>query len=187
MPLWSSLGRPGNPLALVVMGVSGCGKSTLAAALAADSGALLIEGDAHHPPSNIAKMTAGIPLDDTDRWPWLDEIGRHMRNEVDRDRSVVAACSALKKAYRDRLRQAVGPSLAFVFLRVGERDLRRRMTTRGGHFMPANLLASQLKTLQPPIGEPDAIEIDGCLPTEEQISRLANLLASRHAIGLNDG
>jgi len=84
--------RRGNPFALVVMGVSGCGKSTLAAALTAKGGALLIEGDAHHPPSNIAKMTAGIPLDDADRWPWLDEIGRHMRSEVDRGRSVVAAC-----------------------------------------------------------------------------------------------
>ncbi len=161
------------------MGVSGCGKSTLAAALTAGTGARLIEGDAHHPPANIAKMTAGIPLDDADRWPWLDEIGRHMRGQVDRGRPVVAACSALKKAYRDRLRQAVGPSLAFVFLRVGEGDLHRRMTTRGGHFMPANLLASQLRTLQAPSGEPDAIEIDGCLPTEEQIRLLRPLLAAR--------
>lgn len=162
----------GDTLALVVMGVSGCGKSTLAAALASRTSAMLIEGDEHHPPANIAKMTAGIPLSDADRWPWLDEIGLHMRNEIDGGRNVIAACSALTKAYRDRLRQAVGPSLAFVFLRVSEPELRIRMTTRRGHFMSANLLASQINTLEPPLGERDAIEIDGSLSTAEQVRQL---------------
>lgn len=167
----ASAARSG-PAALVVMGVSGSGKSTLAEALASSTGALLIEGDAHHPPANIAKMSAGIPLNDEDRWPWLDDIGRRMREEIDGGRNVIAACSALKKVYRDRLRQAVGSSLAFVFLRVDEPELRNRMTTRDGHFMPAKLLASQLSTLEPPLGEPDVIEIDGSLSTAEQIRRL---------------
>ena len=105
------------PRALVVMGVSGCGKSTVAAMIAHRLGYAFIEGDRLHPPENVAKMRAGIPLEDADRWPWLDRLGAELRGAE----GVAATCSALKRAYRDRLR-AARPDLVFVYLK-GSPDL----------------------------------------------------------------
>ncbi len=140
--------------AIVVMGVSGCGKSTVGAALAAALGRPFREGDALHPAANVAKMAAGIPLEDADRWPWLDRVAAALAG------GGVVSCSALKRSYRDRLRAGAGRPVAFVFLRGSEALLAGRMGARTGHFMPPALLASQLATLEDPSGEPGAVTLD---------------------------
>ncbi|MFD4917071.1 gluconokinase [Streptomyces virginiae] len=132
---------------MVVMGVAGTGKTTVGQLLAEALGVPYAEGDAFHPAANVAKMSAGIPLDDTDRRPWLDAIGEWIRNSADRRGGVIAA-SSLKRAYRDRLR-AAAPGAVFVHL-AGERPLiEKRMAARKGHFMPTTLLDSQFATLEP--------------------------------------
>ena len=144
----------GTGPAIVVMGVSGCGKSTVGAALAAALGLPFREGDALHPPANVAKMAAGVPLDDADRWPWLDRVAAALGE------GGIVSCSALKRSYRDRLRAGAGRPLAFVFLHGSPEVLAERMATRTGHFMPASLLASQLATLEDPSGEPATVTVD---------------------------
>ncbi|MBL8907081.1 MAG: gluconokinase [Rhizobiales bacterium] len=139
------------------MGVSGSGKTTLGTALARRLGVEFIEGDSLHPAGNIAKMKAGIPLSDEDRWPWLANIAK----VVSAAPASVVSCSALKRAYRDRLRRGIGPRLRFVCLKVPRPELERRMASRRGHFMPPGLLDSQLATLELPLGETDALILDG--------------------------
>lgn len=140
--------REDVPPIVVVMGVSGSGKSTIGEALAEALGVPFIDGDALHPAANVAKMAAGIPLVDADRWPWLDAVGRALREAEDSGEGLVVACSALKRGYRDRI-AAAAPASVFVHL-AGSRDvLSRRLGHRRGHFMPATLLDSQLATLQP--------------------------------------
>ena len=143
---------------IIVMGVSGCGKTTVGDALAQRLGVSFIEGDALHPPENVAKMKGGIPLNDDDRWPWLELIAARL-NEA--GEGAVASCSALKQVYRYRLRQAVAVPLIFVFLDCSRSELERRMAARTGHFMPPSLLASQLAALESPIGETGVIAVDG--------------------------
>jgi gluconokinase len=138
-----------NPCALVVMGVSGSGKSTIADKLAERLGWRCEDGDRFHPASNIAKMSAGHPLTDEDRWPWLQAIA----NEIDRlckagERAVIA-CSALKRAYRDVLVHGRN-DVRIIYLEGTEPLIAGRLAKRKGHFMPAGLLASQFKTLEPP-------------------------------------
>lgn len=133
---------------LVVMGVSGTGKSTVAKALQERLGWTLTEGDDLHPETNVAKMAAGIPLEDADRWPWLDVIAAWTSAQATEGHSTIVTCSALRRAYRDRLAGAAAGTV-FVHL-VGSPDLlAERMGARKGHFMPASLLASQLRTLEP--------------------------------------
>ncbi|WP_291195362.1 gluconokinase [Frateuria sp.] len=144
--------------ALVVMGVSGSGKTTIARQLADALGYVFVDGDDLHPPANIARMSAGIPLEDADRWPWLDAIAARMHRELAAGRSIVVACSALKRAYRERL-QRVGPAVRFVYLEVGHQELARRMRGRE-HFMPPELLGSQLATLEAPAGDEPALRVD---------------------------
>ncbi|MBB4112504.1 gluconokinase [Rhizobium sp. BK226] len=147
------------PLAVVVMGVSGCGKSSVGERIAAQNGMAFLEGDQLHPPQNVEKMAQGIPLTDDDRLPWLDRIGAEISTALDASQGLVISCSALKRSYRDRLLQAAGGRLAFVFLE-GSRDLLlSRMQARQGHFMPASLLDSQLQTLEPPAGEPGVVTV----------------------------
>lgn len=130
---------------IVVMGVSGCGKSTVGMALAQRLSVPFADADDLHPASNIAKMSAGRPLDDDDRWPWLDDVGiwlfRHAAGGV-------MSCSALKRAYRDRIRSHA-PSAWFVHLDGSARLISERQAARTGHFMPAGLFASQLAALEP--------------------------------------
>lgn len=146
--------------AIVVMGVSGCGKTSVAESLAAALDAAYIEGDSLHPADNVEKMSRGIPLTDEDRWPWLDIIGQSLAGSLSEGRSIVVSCSALKKVYRDRLRDAAGGSLAFVYLK-GSRDLLlSRMLARRNHFMPADLLDSQLATLEDPSAEAGVVTVD---------------------------
>lgn len=139
---------------LVIMGVSGCGKSTLGRAMATRLGWRFIEGDDLHPPENRAAMAAGRPLDDAMRAPWLDRIA----TELSQDAGVVVSCSALKRAYRDRLRGA--PGVVFIHLALPYDVAKSRVSARAAHFMPATLIDSQFAALEPPINEPDVIEID---------------------------
>ncbi|MBW9120457.1 gluconokinase [Microbacterium trichothecenolyticum] len=132
---------------VVVMGVSASGKSSVGAELARLMGARFVDADDLHPAANVAKMSAGVPLQDEDRWPWLDAVAATL---VDADRPVVA-CSALKRSYRDRLR-AAAPGVVFVHLTGSAELLAARARGREGHFMPPALLRSQLDTLEP-LGE----------------------------------
>ncbi|MFJ2744172.1 gluconokinase [Streptomyces sp. NPDC087440] len=131
--------------AVMVMGVAGTGKSTIGALLAERIGVAYAEGDDFHPAANVAKMAAGVPLDDADRWPWLDRVGGWARQRG--AAGGVVSCSALKRVYRDRLREAA-PGSAFVHL-AGSRELiEARMRRRKGHFMPVALLDSQFGALE---------------------------------------
>ena len=134
---------------VVFMGVCGCGKSTVAELYARRTGATLVEADAFHPPANIAKMSAGTPLTDADRAGWLAAMADRLAAGKARGEAMVLTCSALKKAYRDRLRQG-DPDLFFVFLDGSRELLQARMDARKGHFMPPGLLGSQLATLERP-------------------------------------
>lgn len=128
-----------------VMGVAGCGKSTIGAAIADALNAPFLEADRFHPPTNIEKMSAGQPLTDEDRWPWLDALGR----AAPKTGAVVIACSALRRAYRERLAAAVGEPVFFVHLAGSKETIAERMQSRAGHFMPLSLLDSQFATLEP--------------------------------------
>jgi len=133
---------------LVVMGVAGSGKSTIAAALSQQLGWACAEADEFHPQSNIDKMTQGIPLQDADRWPWLQEIQDWMTAQAAAGKSTVLTCSALKQTYRQLLSEAQGRVL-FIHLDGGADLIGQRMQGREGHFMPPTLLPSQLATLEP--------------------------------------
>ena len=130
----------------VVMGVSGCGKSAIGSALAGALGVPYVEGDDVHPPENVAKMAAGIPLDDADRAGWLDALRERIASARAQGSGLVVSCSALKRAYRDVLRRG-DPALRFAH-QDGPRDVLERRMQRPGHFMPPSLLDSQLATLQ---------------------------------------
>ncbi|RCW27349.1 gluconate kinase (SKI family) [Ciceribacter lividus] len=149
-----------RPEAVIVMGVCGCGKSSVGAAIAERLGLPFVEGDVLHPQSNVEKMSRGEPLSDEDRWPWLEIIGRTMADALGRGDGIVVSCSALKKAYRDRLRAAIGGRLSFVYLEGTRELLSERMGSRTGHFMPTSLLDSQLATLEVPTGEPGVVTVD---------------------------
>ncbi|MEU4311584.1 gluconokinase [Nocardia sp. NPDC024068] len=138
---------PGSPY-VVVMGVSGTGKSTTGRLLALRLDVPFADADDFHPPANLAKMSAGVPLDDEDRRPWLAAVGEWLRHRRREGSGGVIACSALKREYRDRLRTAV-PGIFFVHLAADRADLLGRISARGTHFMPATLLDSQLDTLEP--------------------------------------
>ena len=127
------------------MGVSGSGKSTVGAALAQALGVPFGDADDLHPPENIAKMSAGEPLDDDDRFPWLERIGQWL---ADHDTGGVMSCSALKRSYRDQLRDHA-PEVSFLHLRASYDVIASRQASRPGHFMPASLLRSQFETLEP--------------------------------------
>jgi gluconokinase len=138
-----------NPCALVVMGVSGSGKSTIADKLAERLGWTYEDGDKFHPASNVAKMSAGHPLTDEDRWPWLQAIADEIDSVCKAGQHVVIACSALKRAYRDLLVHG-RDDVRIIYLNGTEKLIAERLAHRSGHFMPAGLLTSQFKTLEPP-------------------------------------
>ncbi len=148
--------------AAVVMGVAGCGKTTIAEALAARLGVRMIEGDRLHPAANIAKMSAGTPLTDEDRWPWLSKIGLEL---IGTD-GAVAACSALKRVYRETITRAARRPVAFVFLKGDRALIELRMHLRTGHFMPTSLLDSQFATLEEPSAGELAVTLDLALSPE---------------------
>lgn len=163
--------------AWVVMGVSGCGKSLIGSMKAERTpGAGFLEGDALHPAANIRKMEAGIPLEDADRWGWLDTLGE----EIARRRNTgccIASCSSLKKSYRDRLRALV-PGLQFLYLK-GEKDLIRNRMELREHFMPPSLLDSQFATLEEPHPEEEGILICSIEQTPEEMLKIWQLGSSQ--------
>ncbi|MFL0413988.1 gluconokinase [uncultured Sphingomonas sp.] len=140
-------------MAIVVMGVSGSGKSTLGRLLADALGCPFLEGDEFHDAAAIAKMSAGQPLDDTDRWPWLDRVGHALGEAAATNGCAVAACSALRRSYRERLAAAAGGHMRFILLDNDRDELVRRLSDRTDHYMPASLLNSQLATLERPTAD----------------------------------
>jgi gluconokinase len=153
-------------LAIIAMGVSGSGKSTLGALLARRLDCLFLEGDDFHDERAVAKMSAGQPLDDDDRWPWLDRLGLAVGEAVASGGRVVAACSALKRGYRERLRAAIAAPTRFVLLDAGHAELLRRLNRRSGHYMPASLLDSQLATLERPGADEAVFTLDAAVAPE---------------------
>ncbi|WP_433685753.1 gluconokinase [Nocardia sp. CA-119907] len=164
------------------MGVSGAGKSTVGGMLSAALGWELAEGDDMHPSPNIAKMAAGKPLTDSDRWPWLARIAQWMDAQIRAGRSGIVTCSALKGSYRDVLRRAGSERsdaiVTFIHLTGTREQLHRRLLTRFDHFMPADLLDSQLRTLEDPTPDEQVVRIEIDAPPD-QIARAA-LAAVRH-------
>lgn len=134
------------------------------------------EGDSFHPPANVMKMASGHSLTDADRDPWLELIGVWLDQELASGAKAVLACSALKRSYRDRLRR---PGVRFVYLRVPEEELQRRMKRRTGHFMPASLLNSQLADLEPPADDQDAVTVDASNPDASVDAIIAALKAEK--------
>ncbi|MCX5202244.1 gluconokinase [Streptomyces sp. NBC_00237] len=160
--------------AVIVMGVAGTGKSTIGALLAERVSVAYAEGDDFHPAANVAKMAAGVPLEDADRWPWLDSVGAWARERG--EAGGVASCSALKRAYRDRLREAA-PGVAFVHL-AGSRELiESRMRERKGHFMPVALLDSQFAALEGLGDDEYGVTVDVEGTPEEIVERAVGALA----------
>lgn len=167
-------------LAIIVMGVSGAGKSTVAAALAAHLGFSVEDADAYHPPANIAKMHAGIPLTDDDRWPWLQAIADAIDRKAAAGTPVVIACSALKRAYRDVLVHG-RDDVRFVYLK-GSRDLiAERLVRRSDHFMPTSLLDSQFATLEEPTPDEHAVVADIDAPVDDIVGAIVARLSGRRA------
>jgi gluconokinase len=142
-------------LRVVIMGVAGCGKSSVGEGLAARLGVPYRDGDDLHTPEAVEKMRAGIPLMDDDRWPWLDRVASVLAEEA----PVIVGCSALKRAYRDRIRAGAGGQVAFVYLAGSREVILARMAARTGHYMPTSLLDSQFAALEAP-GPDEAVTVD---------------------------
>ena len=149
---------------LVIMGVAGCGKSSLGAAVAEATGLTLVEGDDFHSPASRAKMSLGIALTDADRDGWLSTLSDQLRTHR---QGLVLTCSALKQAYRERLRQAA-PGLRFVFLDIGREQAQTRVVARAAqHFFSTTLVDSQFATLENPTGEPGVLRVDALKPIDQ--------------------
>ncbi|WP_442932257.1 gluconokinase [Mycobacterium sp. 050134] len=157
------------------MGVSGSGKSTVGAALARRLRVPFVDADSLHPPANIAKMAAGEPLDDDDRHPWLDKVGRWLADHPD---GGVVSCSALKRKYRDQLR-ALCPEAEFLYLRGSAEVIGRRLSARTGHFMPPALLQSQLAALEPLGADEAGVTVDVDRDVDEIVDGFAAGAAPR--------
>ncbi len=148
------------PLAIIVMGVSGSGKSTLGALLARVLDCPFLEGDDFHDAAAVAKMSAGHPLTDADRWPWLDWLGHALGDAARSSGRAVATCSALRRRYRDRLTAAAGGRVRFVLLDNERDELLHRLEHRQAHYMPPSLLDSQLDTLERPAPDEPVLALD---------------------------
>ena len=162
---------------VVIMGVAGCGKSTVGAAVAAAEGLPLIEGDDFHSQASRDKMAAGTPLTDSDRAQWLVTLGGELAAHPD---GVVLTCSALKRAYRDQLRDAA-PGLRFVFLDIPRESAQQRVATRGSHFFSATLVDSQFATLESPVGEAGVLRADALEPLPALAGRVSAWLHAKEA------
>lgn len=153
------------------MGVSAAGKTSVGVETSALTGVTFLDADNRHPPENVAKMAAGIALDDADRAPWLDAVGAALRDEA----PCIMACSALRRSYRDRLREHA-PRSVFVLLQLPRAELERRIAARENHFMPPELLESQLATLEPPGADEEVVVLDATRSIDELATAVAALL-----------
>ena len=173
-----------TPCALIVMGVSGSGKSTIADKLAIRIGWTFEDGDKFHPASNVAKMKAGTPLTDEDRWPWLRAIAAEIDRACAAGEHVVIACSALKRVYRDILVHGRN-DVRIVFLDGTQQLIADRLAKRKGHFMPPDLLPSQFRTLEPPTADenPVTVSIDASVEAivDDIVGKLAIVPAGQNA------
>jgi gluconokinase len=169
-----------QPQSIVVMGVSGCGKSSVASACAQALGWVLHEGDSYHAAESIAKMQAGTPLNDADRAGWLDRLAELLQAPAGADAaaSVVLTCSALRRKYRDRLRQA-NPRLGFVFLDLNFDQALARVSARPGHFFSPTLVANQFATLESPRGETGVLTLDATQPIAQLTQSVADWVQGR--------
>jgi gluconokinase len=158
---------------VIIMGVSGSGKTTIARMLAQRLGWSFYEGDAFHPPANIAKMGAGVPLNDEDRLGWLEALATLIENKIRAGENGVVACSALKKSYRDVLRRYDRQKIKFVYLRGSYNVIFERMKSRGKHFMKPEMLQSQFATLEEPQG---ILTVDVTLTQEEIVQNIMEQL-----------
>lgn len=159
---------------IVIMGVAGCGKSSLGEQLAQAMGLPLVEGDDHHSPANRDKMARGIALTDADRADWLATLGAQLQA---RPGGAVVTCSALKRAYRDRLRQAA-PGLRFVFLEIGKAEAQARVGARASHFFSSSLVDNQFATLESPVGEAGVLRLDATRPLAQLQTAVTDWLAA---------
>jgi gluconokinase len=149
------------------MGVSGCGKSTVGQALAHAVGCRFLDADDYHPPGNVAKMASGVPLVDDDRWPWLDAIAAELARILAGGENAVLACSALKEAYRQRLKRA--GDVRIVYLKGDQATIAARVASRQHQYMPPALLPSQFAALEEPV---DALVVDIREPVQAQVARI---------------
>jgi gluconokinase len=174
-----------KPRCIVVMGVSGCGKSSLGQLLADRLKLPFLEGDSLHPARNVTLMASGIALTDEDRQGWLEAIGQKLHaacaqaspNASNENLGLIVSCSALKRRYRDLLRQAVPVDLCFIHLHGSAQVLESRMQQRSGHYMPASLLASQLATLEMPTPDEAVLRVDIELSAQAQLTACLDYLA----------
>jgi gluconokinase len=164
---------------LVVMGVSGSGKTTIATRLAERRGYLFAEGDEFHSAANVAKMARAEPLTDADRAPWLAALAEWIAAQNDSGRSTVLACSALKRSYRDALQAGAPNHVFFLYLAVPRPALVERMKRRKGHYMPQELLDSQLATLEPLAPDEPGFTLDGALAPDAIVERALERLNAR--------
>ena len=170
-------------LRIIVMGVSGCGKSSLSQSLSEALHLRMKDGDELHLPESVAKMSAGIALEDADRWPWLDRIGAYLSQPHPQGR--VVACSALKRVYRDRIRAQAG-DVCFVFLDGDFELIDQRMRQRVGHYMQPGLLDSQFRTLEKPLAdETDVIRLPITEPVQDMVQQALVALRARTSSGLH--
>jgi len=163
------------------MGVSGSGKSTVAAGLVDRLGWEFAEGDEFHPPANVEKMRSGTPLDDEDRWPWLRTLAAWIGEREQAGTPVVVTCSALKRVYRDILRDG-HPSVWFAHVTADAELLRERLTNRTGHFMPSSLLDSQLALLQPLQDDEPGASISGAGAAQDVVTKLLAALSADRGV-----
>lgn len=171
--------EPGHPVLVVAMGVSATGKTAVGTELAARLGYHFVEGDSHHPVANIEKMESGVPLTDEDRLPWLKALGGLLARADAEHRSTVLTCSALRRSYRDILRDAVPEGeVFFLHLHAPFAVLEKRMAERTKHFMPTSLLQSQFDTLEPLEDDEVGALVDVSPPLEQVVDHAA---ASVHA------
>jgi gluconokinase len=168
---------------IVVMGVSGAGKSTVAAELVHRLGWDFAEGDEFHPPENVEKMRAGIPLDDDDRWPWLRRLAAWIGEHEAAGTNAVVTCSALKRAYRDLLCDG-HPSVWFAHVRAQPELIRDRVEHRTGHYMPPSLLGSQLATLEPLQPDEPGAMISGVDPPDQVADHVLAALRTERELSL---
>lgn len=175
-----------EPVCLVLMGVAGSGKSTIAEALVRRTGWRLLEGDDLHPPENVAKMAAGLPLNDADRRPWLGRIGAWITQRHSEGVNTVVTCSALRRSYRDVLREGC-PWVLCCYLEVPARVLADRLERRTDHYFPAPLLRSQLATLEPLQPDEPGFVVGGAATVDEVTETVLALVRENRHAGSGEG